>query len=320
MRTRTYVLKPNFFIVGAPKCGTTALSTYLRRNPKIGFSNPKEPHYFCTDYQRYRGAYSEKEYLDKYFSFRSDKYSAIGEASVWYLYSKHAIQNILEFLPNAKFIVMLRNPIKMVHSLHSQCLRTLDEDVEDFEQAWRLQSARAAGQRIPKRCREPAFLEYKGAGSYGEQLERMLKVIDRGQIKIILFDDFVTHTEQLYREVLEFLGVEYDGQKDFPIINGNRVNKSTFLARVAKHRPTGLMRGVNKIKRSLGIHSFGIGGAITQLEKRVNSEECPRSPLRNHFEQELLSEFRDDIRKLETLVNRDLSSWRAREYRTTPSA
>src|SRR6185312_16840962 len=100
---------PNFFIIGAPKCGTTALSEYLRRHPNIGFSEQKEPHYFNDDFSS-RHIYSLDEYMKCFASNSADKV-AIGEASVFYLSSRSAVRNILQHMPDAKFIVMLRDPV-----------------------------------------------------------------------------------------------------------------------------------------------------------------------------------------------------------------
>ena len=73
--------RPNFFIVGAPKCGTTALSHYLRQHPRIFFSLPKEPHYFATDLPRYRMVTHEPAYLE-YFRGAGPQHTAVGEGSV----------------------------------------------------------------------------------------------------------------------------------------------------------------------------------------------------------------------------------------------
>lgn len=96
-------MKPNFFIIGAPKCGTTALCEYLRAHPRIGMSIPKEPHYFCTDCTtRFRTIYTQQEYL-RCFDHVQDGCAVAGEGSVWYLFSEAAVVNILRFAPDAKF-------------------------------------------------------------------------------------------------------------------------------------------------------------------------------------------------------------------------
>jgi hypothetical protein len=91
------VKRPNFFIVGAPKCGTIALYTYLRRHPAV-FMSHKEVHYFGHDLgHRYCGAMSEEDYLKLFTPAGAE--SALGDASVWYLFSKSAAQEIHDFDP-----------------------------------------------------------------------------------------------------------------------------------------------------------------------------------------------------------------------------
>ena len=140
--------RPNFFILGAPKCGTTALSEYLREHPRAFVSQPKEPHYFCGDFDYYYapGQRSEEHYL-RLFDAATDDHLAVGEASVWYLYSADAARNIAAFDPATRVIVMLRNPVDLVPSLHSQLLYMLDEDEPDPARAWELQEARRRGER-----------------------------------------------------------------------------------------------------------------------------------------------------------------------------
>ncbi|MEQ9093167.1 MAG: sulfotransferase, partial [Miltoncostaeaceae bacterium] len=204
--------RPNFFILGAPKCGTTALSEYLRRHPQVFMSSPKEPHYFCDDFDYYYapGRRSLDHYLHLYDG-AGPEHLAVGEASVWYLYSQTAAANIAAFDPGARAIVMLRNPVEMVPSLHSQLLYTVDEDERDPARAWALQEARARGDRLPAGVRVPAFLQYGPAASYAAQIERVMAVFPPERLLVILFDDFRADTAGTYRRTLEFLGVPDDG-------------------------------------------------------------------------------------------------------------
>ena len=113
--------KPDFFIVGAPKCGTTALYTYLKQHPEIFMSPQKEPQFFANDVlgdRRHTCTWAE--YLSCFAAARGAK--RIGEASVAYLGSPCAPKQIKMFNPAAKIIIMLRNPVDMMHSLHNQRL------------------------------------------------------------------------------------------------------------------------------------------------------------------------------------------------------
>lgn len=111
--------RPNTFIVGAPKCGTTALSTYLSEHREVFLSDPKEPNYFCSDLPERQVVSQMEDYLTL-FEGALDGHSVVMEASTWYLVSRVAVANIMEFEPRARLIVMVRNPIDLVHSLHWQ--------------------------------------------------------------------------------------------------------------------------------------------------------------------------------------------------------
>lgn len=291
---------PNFFIVGAPKCGTTALAAYLSEHENLFVSWPKEPHFFATDFPHHRYVTELDAYLGL-FASAEQKHVAIGEASVWYLYSEEACINIRQFRSDAKIIVMLRNPVDLVYSLHSQSLYTIDEDEPDFERAWRLQEARRDGKQLPPKCRTPATLQYREIGKLGKQLQRLLQIFSREQVQVIVFDDFVRNTAGVYKETLAFLGVPDDGRQGFPVINESKYNKSLSLGRFLHYPPQTLQRAWLITKGWLGL-SFAPGDRLRGL----NTKEARRAPLNQEFRRELLNEFDKDIRLVESLLGREL--------------
>ena len=217
-------MKPNFFIIGAPKCGTTALCQYLDEHPKIFISTPKEPHYFATDFPKMMHVNKADDYFELFES--ADKECvAIGEGSVWNFYSEVAVKNIINFDKDAKIIVMLRNPVDLVYSMHSQHLVTLDENEDDFINAWALQSERKKGNKLPPKCREPKLLQYGVFGKLGDQLERLYSTVPKEQVHVIVFDEFTLDTRGCYENVLKFLGVASDNRSEFPRINENKAHK-----------------------------------------------------------------------------------------------
>lgn len=131
--------RPNFFIVGAPKCGTTSLYEYLRSHPQVFMPEKKEPEHFSDDLDwrnvmlRHRVA-DRDDYLSL-FDPAPAHAAAVGEASTWYLFSEAAAGAIHDFNPEARIIIMLRDPVKMMYSLHGQFLKDCNEVIEDFAQA-----------------------------------------------------------------------------------------------------------------------------------------------------------------------------------------
>jgi len=300
---------PNFFIIGAPKCGTTALSEYLRMHPHIGFSIPKEPNYFCDDLSpRFRNFHTENDYLTSCFGHcEHTKPIAVGEASVWNLFSKTAVANIQKLNPEAKYIVMVRNPIDMVYSLHSQHLIAMYENVRDFGKAWRLQQKRAAGQNIPKLCDDPLLLQYAEVAKIGIQIQRFFERVPEERRMVIVFDDFIRDTSKIYLQVLQFLDVYTDLRCTFERVNDNKKYFSRHLHEFTFNPPDIIIEPYLLIKRIIGIENLG----IMPLIRKMNIHKSSRKPLSDHMKETLLREFSEDIDLLAILLNRDLSSWKA---------
>lgn len=247
---------PSVFIIGAPKCGTTALAEYLADHPEIAFSRPKEPHYYSDDLGGLRRATDDEGYRPFFKPTAQTK--LLMEASVWYLYSQTAIPAILAARPDARFIVMLRNPVKMLPSLHLQLINALDEDQEDFRTAWNLSDQRMNGQSIPKSCRAPSTLIYTQTAAYGEMLTRLFAHVARDRCLVLFQEDMAKDTAATYRTVLSFLGVSDDGRQDFPIINQAVRSKSRAVRYIlARGKP--FRQLISKpIKALTGKQSLGV--------------------------------------------------------------
>ena len=288
--------KPNFYIVGAPKCGTTSLSIWLAAHPQIFISPLKEPHFFNTDHNYILtpslGAY------ERLFRDATDHHLAVGEASTWYLYSFEAVPNILRYCPEAQFIVCLRNPVDMVHSLHNQQVVNGNEDVQSFEQAWRLQDERQCGRCNPRWCREPRHLIYGDACALGAQMERLLDHLERDRVLPLLLDDVKEKPAREYRKTLEFLGVRDDGRREFPVYNVAQELRSPRLQRAY------LVGSALKLRLGIQRNLW-----VANLVSRINHRPRPRTAPPTALRAELQRFFTPDVERLGALLRRDLSSW-----------
>lgn len=289
---------PDFFIIGAPKCGTTSLASWLSEHPSVFMSDPKEPHYYSPELVPQPSARDEMEYHRLFASARAGQ--KVGEASTGYLRSRVAVPRILSDRADARLIVCLRNPVDMARSAHAQLLKSGRLKERDFDKAWRMQESHlvADGQeRISDICR------------LGVQVERLLSIAPRDQVLFLLLEDTQASPRDSYRRVLEFIGVEDDGRTVFPSVNTRAIPRSIALARAA---------GVgSQIKRQMGIsRSFGLGGLIGKINNfPVKSDSGEVLP---EVHRSLSEAFRADIERLEELIGRDLSHWR--DSRPTPTA
>jgi len=291
------VKHPNFFIIGAPKCGTTSLARWLGEDKQIFMSQPKEIYFFDTDMN-----VGEIKSLDEYlqiFKYATEKHLAVGESTVTYLISRIAVKNILDFNPNAKFIVMLRSPISMALSLHLELLWDGWECIESFDEAWNFRKERASG-TVPKGkyCTVPEFLDYENMCKSGEQVERLLNTVDKKLVLFVVMDDLVINPLSEYKRVLEFLGVSYSGKTKFDVVNAQKVARSLFVRRLT------IAMYVLKCKVGLDKLSFGLLNEVDNYNKRSHS------PILNpELKQELVDTFRNDVSILSGIMGRDLSHW-----------
>lgn len=292
------VRKPNLFLVGGPKCGTTSLQEYLSGHPQIFMCTPKEPCYFDKDLPWPDSPRSEIEYM-RLFDGAKSRHRVIGEASTNYLYSRVAVGNILAFNPDARFIVMLRNPIDMAMSLHSYSFQELTEDVEDFEAAWRLQGERRERRCLPTVNYHPDFVLYGPFCRLGEQLQRLNSQVDRGRIHVVVFDDLRLDPAGVYRAVLGFLGLQDDGRKIYPAKNVTGVPRFKVI-----HRLLAILLAIRQLAPvpRLGLDVF-------DRLKRLNIVAGPRRGISAEFRQELCAYFRPDVELLSALIDRDLTPW-----------
>ena len=301
-------IKFGVFLVGAPRCGTTALSRVLKRNPQICFSNPKENHYFLLAPHHGPTLRVKRAYLQAYFPGLNETHRVIIDGSVTYLYSPESIRRILALDRDARFVVMVRNPIDMIHSYHARLLYTMDEDEKDFECAWRLQSARRRGENIPRGCRDPRLLQYKSAASLGTQLEQLFEIAGRRCCHVIVFDDFVNDPLRVYKALLEFIEVDYDGQTSFKPRNSNRTYRSSFLQRIIMSPPAFVIRAIVRWRLN-GKSRLGFMRRFRLRLKKTNDIIVKRPPLSPELRTELEAELEPEVRKLSALLNRPFEHW-----------
>jgi hypothetical protein len=297
--------RPNFFIVGAPKCGTTALYEYLHPHPNVFMPKVKEPHFFASDLGSYPAIKTLEDYT-RLFDASTSEHTRVGEASVYYLRSSTAIRNIHAYNPDARIIAMFRNPVDMVHSLHSQLLYWSYETESDFEAAWRLQERRRQGLDLPQSCPEPQLLQYKEIGSFGTQTERLFSLFPREQVKLILYDDFAASPRRTYDEVIDFLGLPSDRRTEFPRINENKSARLAWVRNFLRAPPPGVRRAFRWLKRATG------DKGLTALRKGLidlNTAKERRQPLSPKLRAELVEAFREEVALLSRLWDRDLSGW-----------
>lgn len=293
--------RPDFYIVGAFKAGTTALYEYLRAHPQVFMSVPKEPMYFGADLTpRYRRM-TQDEYLALFRDARADQRA--GEASPWYLYSSSAAAEIKSFEPDARAIIMLRNPVDVMYSQHSQLVFNQREDLTDFGAALDAEPDRLAGRRIPADAIRPEALYYRKSVRFPEQVQRYLDVFGRSGVHFIVFDDLVAGAADVYRSTLEFLSVDPDHPLDPTVYNPNRSARSGRVQRAIFAPPPALRGLFGRLRRIPLLHR------VRDALVSANSQPAERARMDPALRAALTAEFAPQVAELGELIGRDLSAW-----------
>jgi Sulfotransferase domain len=294
-------VRPDFFIVGTFKAGTTALYEYLRRHPQVFMPFHKEPHFFGDDLTRHYGRLSLAEYLALFREARPGQ--RVGEASTWYLYSSSAAREIAAFSPQAQIIILLRHPVDVMYAQHSQMRFRADEDLADFAAALEAEPARRRGDRLPPPPVRPETLFYRHSVSFADQVERYVEAFGRDRMHVILFDDLVADTPATFRGVLEFLGVDPTFRPDFAVHNENKRVRLGALQRLVYNPPGPMRAAAGRLRRYPAVHR------LRDAVLRLNSRAERRRPMDPDLRARLLTELGPETDRLAALIGRDLSAW-----------
>jgi hypothetical protein len=287
---------PNFFVVGAPKSGTTSLCRYLEQHPDVFVSPIKEPCFFAPEVaefnDRTRARAAEGAFVldwDRYLALFGGvtRETAIGEGSVSYLGSIDAPSAIRARIPEARIIMMLRDPIDRLFS-HYVGARAAGATFVGFV-AW------AREQIEVEATRRPVW----GAvwtGRYGLHLTRYLASFPAPQVRVHLYDDYARSPDRVYLDLLTFLDVD----PEYPLDARQRHNV-TLVPRwpFLRHRLA------TPLKRTLDAL---IPQAVADRARRWSLVPRPPGPTIDE-RANLIEIYRDDVVALQSLINRDLSAW-----------
>lgn len=309
---------PNFFIVGAPKAGTTSLYHYLDQHPEIYMSPIKETNYFASEVrpqnlggnlqeqirrdeialQEYlRGTMLEKrfgalvtdwaDYLKLFRNVNDER--AIGEASVTYLWSVTAAANIRARIPDPRIIMILRNPIETAFSLYLENLG--NERIHNSFHEQIHANAPWCGRFEPMH----PFLEF---GLYYEQVKRFLKGFPREKVCILLYEEYRTRQKQSLIDIFRFLGVDPTFEPNTLVRHMQPQIPRSFVIRRLLRR-FGISRRLKEWSPNVLVRHLRTLGFRGRRSLTMNQRD----------RQFLVNYYRDDIQKLSGLLDRDLRAW-----------
>jgi len=287
---------PNFLIIGAMKSGTTALYYYLEQHPEIYMSPVKEPNFFSPQEQENAAdAVTNIGTYQHLFRGGSGK-KAIGEASHSCLYEPRAAAEIRRYVPEAKLIAILRNPIDRAYSHFLHMVRSGTEPLDDFAQALREEEVGIHKERT--------FQDYIGRGLYYNQLKRYFGTFPQEQVRVYLYEDLSGAPISTVQDAFRFLKVDDSFVPDVSLrrnVSGQPKYKTL----------DGLLRRQSPIKHAAKIYlparmRWRLSKAFDDLKTR-NLVEPP--PVQSEVRRQLIRVYREDILRVQELIQRDLSGW-----------
>jgi Sulfotransferase family len=292
---------PNFLVIGAAKSGTTALHHYLAQHPEIFVSNPKEIRFFpfenqnptfCGPTDHLSVFVTKIEDYVPFFEAAAD-YRARGESSPVYLYYPRAAERIQHHIPNAKLIVILRHPADRAYS-HYLMLRRDGVEPLTFPEA-----IAAEDQRVSDGWAH--HWHFRRRGYYASQLKPYFDIFKREQLRIHLFEDFVSDARGVLQDIFRFLDVDDTFVPDTSL----RHNESRLPRSPALHGFLTQSRTTKNLLKPLV--PFELRQMIRGHIDRRNLVNPP--PLTKELRRDLIEVYREDILELQTMLQRDLSHW-----------
>jgi len=285
-------MKPNVFLVGAAKAGTSALSNFLSQHPEVYMSPIKEPYFFVEN----RHIETKSEYLQLFKNSTREK--VLCEASTGYLYDNSSAVLIKKFCSSAKIIISLRNPIDMAFSfwkymsIHGSENLPFFDAINDF--------SNRTSERFIKNCAgRPENYLYIERAKYFEQVKRYYDVFGANSVKVVLFEQFSSEPFKVLQDIFHFLNVEKSFKPNISVINKGGEIRFEWLKKIRNKKYPLLKKFIPLLLRDkirLFIRDINVkkGKSV-----RLTSEE--RVSLYNVFEQ--------DVLKLRKLTGIDLSLW-----------
>jgi hypothetical protein len=299
--------RPDFFVVGAPKCATTAMHAYLKQHPAIFMPQEKELHHYGSDLAGLPSTLSEAAHHALFDG--AENAVRIGETCIWALYSENGPREIYQAHPQAQIVILLRNPVEMLYALHNEYLIHAIEDIAVLARALDAEPDRKRGKRLPRNgLFPPQIYAYHDIATFSIQVERYFHTFGRDRVHVILYDDLKRDTATVFRRLLEFLGVDPSFTPEFQVINPSRRLRSVRLQRllVASSGLTqGSYRRILPFKRE---RILKIAGALEKWNLRSKS----RPPMMPALRRRLEGEFAVEFKRLAELIDRDLSHWSTR--------
>jgi len=295
---------PELYVVGAPKSGTTSLAGWLADHPQITFSVPKEPFYWASDYPGMRSHYgfdTPARYAALFTG--APEGTTLAEGSTTYLYSERAVPDILAAVPDARFVVTLRNPVDLLISWHRTQLVALNESEADFATAWRRSVSGGQPDTTPL---DPKLVDYPRVGRLGAAMDRLLTHAPRDRVHVVFLEDLSGDPERAWRALAAFAGISPEPLPSFDVRNAStKAARFTALRRITHRPPPLLARPIRALRQWSRTTS---NPAVAALKRRMWRAATLPS-VAPEVRAEVAAYLAADVALLSERLGTDLSRW-----------
>lgn len=299
---------PDFFIAGAPKCGTTTIATYLSEHDSVFLPTPREVSAHGSDLSYLRGphanGFDRADYLSRFTCAAPDQ--IIGASPVWSLYSKNAFAEIKADAPEARIIISLREPVSFLKAYFAQLVYSANETLPSLWDALDAEETRRGGENLPQGLTILQSVYYSELPLFSTQIQRAFDSFGQDSVQVHLLDDIVRRPREVEEKLCTFLGLSRDPALALSNANPRRTTRSDALNRVIR-RPPQLLRTLAKIapqKLRKNVYERVKQANTVYVDKAVKRPVDPR-------EADLRARYADEIDRLQTLLGRDLTAWKS---------
>jgi len=281
---------PTFFILGAGRSGTTSLAGHLRRHPAVFIPEIKEPSFFASSWQ---WVSDPAKYVDLYAD--AGEVSQLGDASHLYLEDPASPRILRAFFPDARFILMFRNPADRALALYSQMLEWGYELQPTFEDGLAAEDDRFHSERFRKNCPHSFWnFMYFRSGLFGEQVERYLELWPRDRFYATTMYEYLAQPARVTADICDFLAIENVDLGEVPHYGSSKGTRSRHAQYVERRLLRPLMRR-------------DVPGAATARDRLLAwNRQAERPRMQPGTRDALVGRFAPDLERLNQLLGVDV--------------
>lgn len=272
----------NFFVGGAPKAGTTSLWEYLSQHPNIYMGEEKEIYFFTHKWKK-----GIKWYNKKYKNYKGEK--AVGDGSINMIVSEDAPIRVKKLIKDPKIIFLVRDPIERLLSVYKFDVMRGDKRAVD-----------TTFNGFVKKIKKSENSWEMKMGLYSRNIKRYEKVLGESNVKTIIFENFISNTSEVTKNVYEFLGVDRSFTPNFDVFSKSGSGKNSSAVRFAY-----------RVKDAIeGVTGKSITSGVTSWVKETLKETTGSEPeVSDDMEEFLIDYYSSDVQSLQEHLGRDLSHW-----------